>query len=176
MESRMDSSLTIGQLRCQNGANLLGFCQIFVPILCSSCAPNLSCAMCMSARRVQISLPPPKSACFDQKRLRKGFCSCPKVCMSCLLGEFHPRICLFWREKILKSKYSSAPDRVPCPVYYRQLPGLLADKLWILIWGCQNTLKHWNSVKSNSPVVVWLSLVPFRYIAVEPRMVESDWS
>ena len=93
--------------------------------------------------------PCPKSDRFDQKRLRKvdqGVFSCPEVCMTCLVDGFQPQICQFWREKILKSKYSSAPDRVPCPVYYRQLPGLLADKRWILMWGWLNKLKHWNSV------------------------------
>ena len=102
--------------------------------------------------------PSPQICLFWSEKIEvveQGFCSCPKVCMSCLVDEFHPRICLFWREKILKSKYSSADDRVPKPVYYHQLPGLLADKHWILI--SEAGRANWNiEIVSLNAILHWL--------------------
>ena len=140
--------------------------------------PILRFACTKSSMRVQISLLAPKSSCFDRKRLRKvnqGFLMSRGAHV--LVDGFQPQICQFWREKILKSKYSSAPDRVPCPVYYRQLPGLLADKRWILMWGWTN----WNiEILCEKPYsysrVTFSGAFQVHSVVELRRVVESDWT
>ena len=100
----------------------------------SSCAPiwslQCSCLPCVfSFRFLQICLfwseSQPRFSAHVQR------CSCPAQSWS----SFPPEFACFDLKRSWKVNIVAPVDRVPGPVYYRRLPGLLSDKLWILIRG-----------------------------------------
>ena len=99
----------------------------------SSCAPiwslQCSCLPCVfSFRFLQICLfwseSQPRFSAHVQR------CSCPAQSWS----NFPPEFACFDLKRSWKVNIAPV-GRVPGPVYYRRLPGLLSDKLWILIRG-----------------------------------------
>ena len=99
----------------------------------SSCAPiwslQCSCLPCVfSFRFPQICLfwseSQPRFSAHVQR------CSCPAQSWS----NFPPEFACFDLKRSWKVNIAPV-GRVPGPVYYRRLPGLLSDKLWILIRG-----------------------------------------